>query len=127
MILQNPDTITWNVRWLKVLQLREEEGFHPDLPQYGFGDVAITALVKGIVAHTASCGAVRHGPECFNITFPQEFDKEYLIVWEGFANRWTYVDEEGLREFLSERMDDGFTFPLNPAWPCVSPGWYHLY
>lgn len=128
-ILQKPvPSIPWNSRWLEVLQKEKEAGYHPDVPQYGFGDPASVALVKGIVGHTGSCGAVRHGPECFNITFPQEFDKEYLIIWEGFDPiRWKYVDEPSLREFLSYRLCDGFTFPLNPAWPCVHPGWYELY
>lgn len=107
MILQSPrPDIGWNSRWLQVLQMWEDEGYHPEVPQYGFGDPASIALVEGIVYHTRSCGAVRHAPECFNLTFPQDFDKEYLIIWDAFdvAYRWKRVDEPGLREFLSHRL-----------------------
>jgi hypothetical protein len=37
------------------------------------------------------------------------------------------MDEEELREFLSNRIDDGFTFPLNPKWILCDPGWKELY
>ena len=30
-------------------------------------------------------GAVRHGAECFNFYFPQELDREYLVIYEGFG------------------------------------------
>ena len=34
-----------------------------------------------------------------------------------------YVDERGLRAFLIERVDDGFSFPLNPKWILCDRGW----
>lgn len=138
MILQSPGNcdIRWNSRWLEVLQKWKEEGYYPEMPQYGFGDPRFLSLVESIADHTRACGAVRHGPECFNIAFPQEFDAEYLIVWDemsdgdglgGTGDRWKYVDEPGLRRFLMHRLSDGFCFPLNPAWPCLHQGWYDLY
>merc|ERR1712110_516064 len=31
-----------------------------------------------------------------------------------------------LREFLIQRVHDGFSFPLNPVWPVRDPGWYDV-
>ena len=46
-------------------------------------------------------GAVRHGAECFNFYFPQELDKEFLVVWDGFSNPpWKAFKEADLRDFL---------------------------
>jgi len=73
-------------------------------------------------------GAVRHGAESFNLYFPQELDEEYLIVWEKFPDKpWAYKTEEQLREFLMERIDDGYCFPLNPVWPVRDRGWYEIF
>ena len=41
---------------------------------------------------------------------------------------YRYVDEEGLQDILSEKIDQGFTFPLNPKWVLCDAGrWYELY
>jgi hypothetical protein len=32
-----------------------------------------------------------------------------------------------LQRFLSFRVDDGYTFPLNPKWILCDPGWKELY
>jgi hypothetical protein len=32
-----------------------------------------------------------------------------------------------LQRFLSDRIDDGYTFPLNPKWVLCDPGWKELY
>ena len=70
------------------------------------------------------CGAVRHGAECFNFYFPQELDAEFLVVWDGFSNPpWKAFKEPDLRDFLMERIKDGFSFPINPVWPVRDPGW----
>jgi hypothetical protein len=53
--------------------------------KFGFGEAVSTALISNVVDATKSCGAVRHGPECFNFWFPQEMDKDFLIVWDGYA------------------------------------------
>lgn len=40
----------------------------------------------------------------------------------------SYVNEAGLTEILSQKIDQGFTFPLNPKWVlCDSNRWYELY
>lgn len=34
----------------------------------------------------------------------------------------------GLQDYLMQKVDEGFTFPLNPKWLlCDSRGWYELY
>merc|ERR1712007_98015 len=81
---------------------------------------------------TADCGAVRHGAESFNFSFPQDFDKDYLIVWDGFEDHhphipWKYCNMEELLKFLQERCRDGFLFPINPVWPARHPGWFEIY
>jgi len=38
------------------------------------------------------------------------------------------VDEAGLTDILSQKIDQGFTFPLNPKWVmCDANRWYDLY
>ena len=64
----------------------------------------------------------------FNFYFPQEFDSEYLVIWHGFSGKpWEYKDGQALQSFLLERIDEGFTFPLNPVWPVRDPGWYEVF
>merc|ERR1711964_816657 len=111
-----------------MLQGEWEKGFHPTFPKYGFGDSTSYRLIENVVQATLSCGAVRHGAECFNFYFPQELDESYLVVWEGFPDiPWSYKTEEELRAFLLERVVDGYCFPLNPVWPVRDKGWYDIY
>ena len=42
-----------------------------EVPKLGFGDVTSVQLIQEVVHVTASCGAIRHGAECFNFYFPQ--------------------------------------------------------
>lgn len=124
-IFSSPSASSWTSRWLEVLKIEAERGFHPALPKYGFGDPTSYGLISDIVDSSLSCGAVRHGAECFNFYFPQELDAEYLVIWEGFPDKpWDYKSEEGVREFLMQRIQEGFSFPLNPVWPVRDKGWY---
>ena len=41
--------------------------------------------------------------------------------------QWKYVDIKELKEILSEKIDDGFAFPLNPKWVLCDEGWKDLY
>jgi len=76
---------------------------------------------------TASCGAVRHGAECFNFMFPQDLDEEFLIVWDGFSNPpWQSAKEPELRKFLIDRAREGYSFPVNPVWPIRDVGWWDV-
>ena len=67
-LLSSPGQKGWMGRWLGVLKDAARDGFHPQLPKYGFGDATSYALIGDIVDATAVCGAVRHGAECFNCT-----------------------------------------------------------
>lgn len=41
---------------------------------------------------------------------------------------WAYVDLDGLQDILSKKIDQGFTFPLNPKWVlCDAYRWKELY
>jgi len=122
--LAKPNGQGWMSRWLDVLKDEADKGFHPTLPEYGFGDPTSYGLIGDVVNATGSCGAVRHGAECFNFYFPQKLDDQFLIVWDGLDSPpWRSVREPELRSFLLERAREGFSFPLNPVWPVRDVGW----
>jgi len=127
-ILANRAEGSWTERWLEHIEgSKKDHDFHPVIPKYGFGDPTSTKLISKVIAHTAPCGAVRHGAECFNFYFPQEVDNEYLIIWDGFSGTpWAYKNETELKAFLLERVHEGFCFPLNPVWPIRDPAWYEV-
>jgi len=126
-LLRTKDHNSWTSRWLSVLKDANASGFHPEIPRFGFGDPTSYRLIQDVVAETAACGAIRHGAECCNYYFPQELDEEYLVVWHGFPDKpWSYISEKGLRDFLLERIGEGYCFPLNPVWPVRDPGWYEI-
>lgn len=129
-ILESPLPGSWTTRWLDVIKKATEQGFYPKTPKFGFGDATSYRLVEEVVYATASTGAVRHGAECFNFFFPQELDDTYLCVWQGFDTDgvdWKYLDEDELRDFLVERAEEGYTFPLNPIWPVRDQGWFAVF
>ena len=73
------------------------------------------------------CVSVRLCAQCFNFWFPQEIDKEFIIIWDGFTDPpWKTVKEDELRKFLFDRAREGFSFPLNPVWPVRDRGWYDI-
>ncbi|CAJ1407662.1 unnamed protein product [Effrenium voratum] len=118
----------WTSRWLEVLKEEaSKKGKSPDIPKLGFGDPTSVRLIGDVVQVTASCGAVRHGAECFNFYFPQELDDEFLVVWDGYSDPpWRKVSEPELRDFLQDRAREGYCFPLNPVWPIRDKGWYEV-
>jgi len=60
--------------------------------------------------------------------FPQELDDDYLVVWEGFDDKpWDYLLEDELRDWLDDRILEGFSFPLNPVWPIRDDGWFEVW
>lgn len=127
-VLKTLDTNPWTSRWLTVIGEEAKRGFHPTLPKYGFGDPTSYRLTGDVVTETAPCGAIRHGAECCNFYFPQELDDEFLIVWKELPDKpWGYFTEAGVREFLLERVKDGWCFPLNPVWPVRDKGWFEVF
>ena len=52
-------------------------------------------------------------------------------MWGGFRSKGErtlkYVNREGLRAFLLERIPEGFMFPLNPKWLLCDEGWFDVY
>mmetsp|Transcript_69565 Transcript_69565/g.166851 ORF Transcript_69565/g.166851 Transcript_69565/m.166851 type:complete len:733 (+) Transcript_69565:159-2357(+) len=127
-LLENLDGDPWTSKWLGVLAKEKAKGHHVELPKYGFGDPVSYDLIGAVVQETSSCGAVRHGAECCNFYFPQELDDEFLVVWHGFKGKpWEYYTEKELREWLIERVHEGFAIPLNPVWPVRDKGWYEVF
>lgn len=58
----------------------------------------------------------------------QELDESYLVISDTFPGvPWRYTDTSGLINILSEKIDQGFTFPLNPKWILCDPGWKVVY
>jgi len=125
-ILRTPSGLSWCARWLKVLRIANAKGYHPKSPPFGNGDKTSYRLIEEIIATTQDSGAVRHGAECFNFYFPQELDKNYLVLANGIEP-WAYMNEVELREFLLARIKERYTFPLNPVWPVRDEGWYNVY
>jgi len=131
-LLKQDNTKGWTGHWLDVLKVENAKGFHPNLPDFGFGDPTSYRFVEDVVSELKECGAVRHGAECFNFYFPQELDPDFLIIWDGFANEppdnppWRTVTEPELRKFLLDRTKDGYGFPLNPIWPVRDEGWFEV-
>lgn len=117
----------WTTRWLEVLKYAARNGFCPSMPRFGFGDPTSYSMIEASVRRSAkSCGAVRHGPECFNYFFPQEMDDEFLIIFPG-DQLWHRVSEKELIRILRHKIREGFTFPLNPKWLLCDPGWIYLF
>ena len=69
------------------------------------------------------------GPECFNYYFPQDLDDDYLVVSDSLDGPvpWKKVKLGELQDILCTAIDDGFTFPINPKWVLVDPGWKRVY
>eukprot|EP00928_Gymnodinium_smaydae_P068037 TRINITY_DN5108_c0_g1_i1.p1 TRINITY_DN5108_c0_g1~~TRINITY_DN5108_c0_g1_i1.p1 ORF type:complete len:923 (+),score=68.23 TRINITY_DN5108_c0_g1_i1:40-2808(+) len=126
-ILEKQEEGGWMQHWFEVKREYAEKGFDPNIPKYGFGDPTSIRLIESAVDATLSCGAVRHGAECFNFLFPQDLDDNYLVVWDGFDEYpWSYLSEVKLREFLIARAAEGFSFPLNPVWIVRDMGWFDV-
>ncbi|KAL3940840.1 MAG: hypothetical protein SGBAC_004690 [Bacillariaceae sp.] len=121
---------SWTSRWLDVLKTSASKGFHPTIPPLGFSDPKSHSIMKHAIHRLQKEGAVRHGAECFNYYFPQELDEEFLVISDKLAGQtlpWKYVDKKGLQEILIEKIDQGYTFPINPKWILCDPGWKDVF
>jgi len=71
----------WTRQWLDV---KKKYAFDPrfqiPMPKMGYADPRSSAMMKGAVYSLRENGAVRHGPECFNYSFPQPLDDKYLVI-----------------------------------------------
>ncbi|KAL7469673.1 hypothetical protein ACHAXS_009925 [Conticribra weissflogii] len=120
-----PDS--WTTTWLEILKHAARQNFYPQMPRFGFGDPTSYSMIEAAVTRSAkTCGAVRHGPECFNFFFPQELDDKFLIIFPG-NEMWKYVNVHELQVILQQKIREGFTFPLNPKWVLCDPGWINLF
>jgi len=129
-ILDSPITSkSWTSRWLEVLKESATKGFYPEMPEFGFGDPKSYAIMEGVVSRLQGCGAVRHGAECFNYFFPQELDERFLVISDHFEGNvpWKSVDVRELQNILCDRIEEGYTFPLNPKWILADHGWKTVY
>lgn len=118
---------SWTSKWLEILKNAARQNFYPQMPRFGFGDPTSYSMIEAAVSRSAkTCGAVRHGPECFNYFFPQDLDEEFLIIFPD-NQLWKYVNAKELRSILREKIFEGFTFPLNPKWVLCDPGWISLF
>ena len=135
-ILKNPKNKEkrWSSCWFEAMRKADERS-KILMPQFGFSDPKSYAIMEGAVkrfAHNRN-GAVRHGAECFNYKFPQEVDDKLLVVTDrgevdGNDNRlFKYMSPSELQEFMLEKLDDGFVFPLNPKWILADRGWKKVY
>lgn len=99
------------------------------MPRFGFGDPKSYSVMEMAVKRVQENGAVRHGPECFNYYFPQDLDEEYLVISDTLDGPvpWKYVDLDDLQDLLYDAILDGFTFPINPKWVLVDPGWKRVW
>ena len=58
--------MSWTMRWLEVLKVSADKGFHPVIPRFGFGDKKSYEMMKGAVSRSVNVnGAVRHGAEWY--------------------------------------------------------------
>ncbi len=71
----------WTRQWLDV---KKKYAFDPrfqiPMPKMGYADPRSSAMMKGAVYSLRENGAVRHGPECFNYSFPQPLDDKFLVI-----------------------------------------------
>jgi len=132
-ILSTPqDGVGWTRRWLEVKKKQyrnAKSGKHQEMPKFGYADPRSYTMMKGAVHRLNGSGAVRHGPECFNYGFPQDLDDSFLVISDTLPGKvpWKYVNAAELKDILRDKIDEGFTFPMNPKWILCDPGWKLLY
>lgn len=121
----------WTQHWIDFIRKASRSGFHPTIPKIGFGDAKSYSIMEQATKSVKLSGAVRHGSESFNYYFPQELDEEFLVISNDLPDtslQWKYVDVHHLLSILSSKVDEGFTFPLNPKWILADgPKWKRLY
>ena len=119
----------WMETWFKVLKKAAMKGYYPKTPKYGNGDPKSYSIIDIAVSRLQETGCVRHGAECFNWFFPQEIDEQMLVISDTLPGnvKWKKVNVPELQELLITKIDEGFTFPINPKWVLCDPGWRRVY
>jgi len=121
----------WMEGWFKVTRQAALKGYFPKTPKYGNGDPKSYEIFEVAASRLQDTGCVRHGAECFNWWFPQDIDDELLVVSDTLdlpgGVKWMYVNPTQLQEILLEKIDEGFSFPINPKWVLCDPGWRRVY
>ncbi|KAL9178294.1 hypothetical protein ACHAXT_001722 [Thalassiosira profunda] len=119
----------WMETWFKVLKKAAIKGYYPKTPKYGNGDPKSYEIIEVAVSRLQETGCVRHGAECFNWFFPQEIDDELLVISDTLPGnvKWKKVNVQELQDLLITKIDEGFTFPINPKWVLCDPGWRRVY
>jgi len=119
----------WMDSWFKVLKKAALKGFYPKTPKYGNGDPKSYEIVSVAVSRLNATGCVRHGAECFNWFFPQEIDETFLVISDTLPGnlKWKKVKVPELQDILLQKINEGFTFPINPKWVLCDPGWRRVY
>ena len=119
----------WMESWFKVLKKAALKGYYPKTPKYGNGDPKSYDIIEIAVSRLQETGCVRHGAECFNWFFPQEVDEEMLVISDTLPGnvKWKKVRVPELQEILITKIEEGFTFPINPKWVLCDPGWRRVY
>lgn len=119
----------WMKNWFEVLKKAALKNYVPITPKYGNGDPKSYEIIEIAVSRLKGTGCVRHGAECFNWYFPQEIDDEFLVISDTLPGsvKWKKMNVFELQECLMTKIDEGFTFPLNPKWVLCDPGWRRVY
>ena len=81
-VLDSPDVNkSWTQHWLEVrTKYAFDSRFQKPMKKMGYADPRSREMMKGAVYSLKENGAVRHGPECFNYSFPQQMDDKFLII-----------------------------------------------
>lgn len=136
-ILENKSNkdLSWTSCWFEALT-KPDKRSKVNLPRFGFSDPKTYKIMEGAVTRFAfnRNGAVRHGAECFNFKFPQGIDEKLLVVADrgemdhGSSNYlFHYMTPSEVQDFMLEKLDEGFVFPLNPKWILADIGWKKVY
>ena len=122
--VETGSTDSWVKTWLELAS-----DYHPDTPRFGNGDPKTYEIIEIGVSRLIDTGCVRHGAECFNWWFPQDIDDEFLVISDTLPGsiKWKKMNVNELQDILIQKIDEGFTFPINPKWVLCDPGWRRVY
>jgi len=122
--------VCWTETWFEILSsnMKTLQTF-PRMPLYGFGDSVTHRIFGNVITRLQATGCVRHGAECFNYFFPQQLEDRFLVISDTLpgGTPWKYVNVKELQDLLCDKIDEGYTFPLNPKWVLWDSGWKKVY